>query len=198
MKAIWADYNIKMNTTVAFSLDLKDKKNAKITLAGASLYRLYADGKFIFFGPQRAAKGYAREISFDINARYITVEVESIYIETFWVIKQEPFFACEVTTSDGEKYTSDDFESVLELTEYNCRIITENSSFDVINTNLVNEHLYESSNSFNVIVKADTIENMELDYWVINGEIYSVDGNIVTTTNIDLTVDSKMVVCAVF
>lgn len=113
MKAIWADYGIKMNTTVAFTLDLKDKKNAKITLAGASLYRLYADGKFIFFGPQRAAKGYAREISFDINARHITVEVESIYIETFWVIKQEPFFACEVTTDSGEKYTSDDFTCYL-------------------------------------------------------------------------------------
>ncbi len=113
MKAIWADYENKMNTTVAFTLDLKSKKSAKITLAGASLYKLYLDGKFAFFGPQRASKGYARVITKDINARFITVEVESIYVKTFWVIKQEPFFACELTTEDGKKYTSEDFDCYL-------------------------------------------------------------------------------------
>lgn len=113
MKAIWANYENKMNTTLAFCLDLKETQNAKIRLAAGSLCKVYLDGAFAFFGPQRAAKGYAREITLSSNARHITIEVESIYTETFWVIKSEPFFACEVTTESGEKYTSTDFKCYL-------------------------------------------------------------------------------------
>ena len=109
MKAIWADYENKMNTTVAFVLDLKKKTKATLNLAAASLYKVYLDGELFLFGPQRAAKGYAREITKEIEARHIVIEVESIYIETFWVIKQEPFFACEIVCQDGKKYTSNDF-----------------------------------------------------------------------------------------
>lgn len=109
MKAIWADYENKMNTTVAFVLDLKKKTRATLNLAAASLYKVYLDGELFLFGPQRAAKGYARETKKEIEARYIAVEVESIYVETFWVIKQEPFFACEITCEDGKEYSSSDF-----------------------------------------------------------------------------------------
>ncbi len=117
MKAIWAK-NIKtsMNTTLAFSLDFGQKERFEMKIVGASLYRIYADGKFLRFGPQRAAKGYARESALTGNARYLVVEVENIFAESFWVVKQEPFFACEIQTQSGKTY---------DATDFTCRLLTD-------------------------------------------------------------------------
>ena len=117
MKAVWAN-NLQesKNTTLAFSLDFDGEKGFEMDLAAASLYRVYLDGRFIAFGPQRAAKGYARNFHFSLRGKRLVIEVENIYVETFWVIKQAPFFACEITTDDGKKYSAEDFE---------CRLLTD-------------------------------------------------------------------------
>ncbi len=110
MKAIWAkNLQNEMNVTLAFALDLGEKQRFSFTLAAASLYRVYVDGEFWGFGPQRAAKGFARYERFDGVGKRLVIEVESICIETFWVIKQPPFFACEVETENGKKFEATDF-----------------------------------------------------------------------------------------
>ena len=114
MKAIWAK-NLKesKNTTLAFALDFGGEVSFKMDLAAASLYRLYLDGDFVAFGPQRAAKGYARKSSFSLKGKRLIVEVENIYVETFWIIKQLPFFACIIETTDGKRYTAENFTCLL-------------------------------------------------------------------------------------
>ena len=110
MKAIWAKgLKEEKNITLAFSLDLGAKERFTMKLAAASLYRVYVDGEFVAFGPQRAAKGYARVENFSAEGKRLVVEVENIYVPTFWVIKQPPFFACEIETESGKKYIADDF-----------------------------------------------------------------------------------------
>jgi alpha-L-rhamnosidase len=117
MKAIWAkNLSESKNITLAFVLDLQDKEHFEMDLAAASLYRVYLDGEFIAFGPQRAAKGYARNAHFNLCGKHLVVEVENIYVETFWVIKQLPFFACKVKTDKGIEYSATDFE---------CRLLTD-------------------------------------------------------------------------
>lgn len=110
MNGIWAKgLQTEKNLTLAFSLNLGAKKRFTAKIAGASLYRIYVDGKFTSFGPQRSAKGFARVEDFTAEGKRIVVEVENIYVPTFWVIKQPPFFACEVETESGEKYEASDF-----------------------------------------------------------------------------------------
>ena len=110
MKTIWAKgLKEEKNITLAFSLDLGAKEGFTMKLAAASLYRVYVDGEFVAFGPQRAAKGYARVENFSAEGKRLVVEVENIYVPTFWVIKQPPFFACEIETESGKKYIADDF-----------------------------------------------------------------------------------------
>ncbi len=110
MKAVWAKgLSERMNTTVAFTLDLNKKKDISISTVIATCYKIYIDGNFFAFGPQRSAHGYAREMHYNCTARYVTIEVYSPYINGFCWIKQKPFFACELI-SDGKKYTSKDFK----------------------------------------------------------------------------------------
>ncbi len=117
MKGIWAkNLSKEMNLTLAFSLDLGAKERFTLKLAAASLYRVYVDGVFTSFGPQRAAEGYARFENISAKGKRIVVEVENLFVETFWVIKQPPFFACEVETATGKVYSADNFV---------CRILTD-------------------------------------------------------------------------
>ena len=114
MKAIWAKgLQTSKNTTLAFTLDFKGVESFKMDLAAASAYRVYLDGKFVAFGPQRAAKGYARKGALSLKGKRLVVEVENIYVETFWVIKQRPFFACEIVTAGGKAYSTEDFTCYL-------------------------------------------------------------------------------------
>lgn len=114
MKAVWAkNLSESKNITLAFRLKFNSKKKFTMCLAAASFYRLYLDGQFIAFGPQRAAKGYARKSCFTLDGKCLVVEVESIFVETFWCIKQSPFFACDVKCSDETVYSTFDFECLL-------------------------------------------------------------------------------------
>lgn len=110
MRGIWAkNFKTEMNTTLAFSLDLERKEAFSMKIAGASFYRIYVDGQFFGFGPQRAAKGYARAEKIALEGKRIVVEVENIGVESFWMIKQSPFFACEIETEKGGRYEAKDF-----------------------------------------------------------------------------------------
>ena len=91
------------------------------------------------------------------------------------------------------EYEDSDFDEVLDLSNLNYRILSISSSFEVLGTNIKNEHLYESANEFKVIVTADTLENKEVDYWLVNDEKYSVNSN-----TIEIDVKSKIIVEPVY
>ncbi|MBE7080564.1 MAG: hypothetical protein E7371_04920 [Clostridiales bacterium] len=109
MVAVWAnDLQGQMNITLAFALDLETAQAFDLTIAAADCYKIYADGQFLAFGPQRAAHGYARIAKYKGRAKRIVVEVHSHFANTFCWIKQPPFFACEVS-ADGVVYTAENF-----------------------------------------------------------------------------------------
>ena len=113
MLGYWAkNLHNEKNITLGFFLDLGKKTEFSITLTAANAYRLYADGKFIGFGPQRAAHGYARLKKLQITAKTLAVEVHCYNVPSFYLVKQQPFFACEIQTSK-KVYTAKDFTCVL-------------------------------------------------------------------------------------
>lgn len=117
IKAVWAKGRAEeINRTFAFALDLKKHVKGEIHLSAASCYKLYADGKMLGFGPNRAAHGYCCFAAYAFEARHIVVEVLSIYVQNFCWVKQKPFFACEVKTADGNAFSAEDF-ACFELTD---------------------------------------------------------------------------------
>lgn len=116
LSAIWAAGKAaEMNKTYAFVLDTGAVQSGQMYLTGASCYKIFADGKQIGFGPNRAAHGYCRISEFTFSARYITVEAYVANVRNFCWIKQPPFFACEVQTA-AKRYCSEDF-ACYELTD---------------------------------------------------------------------------------
>lgn len=110
MNGIWAaGLEREMNLTLAFSLDLEIETSCSLDLAAACFYKVYADGHFLAFGPQRAAHGYARKAHYMFHARHLTVEVMSLGVRTFHSTLQTPFFACCLATAEGMTYEAKDF-----------------------------------------------------------------------------------------
>ena len=110
MEGFWGkDLQNERNVTLAFVLSLQEKKTFSVRLAAATCYKIYADGTFFAFGPQRAAHGFARVANYTLCAKTLVVEVYSPYVRTFCWIKQPPFFACELTDEQGGKYSAKDF-----------------------------------------------------------------------------------------
>ena len=74
IKAVWAKGRAEeINRTFAFALDLKKHVKGEIRLSAASCYKLYADGKLLGFGPNRAAHRYCRFAAYAFEARHIVV-----------------------------------------------------------------------------------------------------------------------------
>ena len=110
MEGIWGKgLQNEQNSTLAFVLSLPEKKRLSMRLAAASCYKVYVDGAFFAFGPQRAAHGYARVSEYTFQAQTIVVEVHSPNVRTFCWVRQTPFFACELTDEQGGRYASNDF-----------------------------------------------------------------------------------------
>ena len=80
----------------------------------------------------------------------------------------------EVVVEKGE-YEDSDFDGLLDLTEYNYRIITVSSSFSVKGTNIAGEHLYENSEKFTVTITADEVEGKVVNNWLVNGKILIIE-----------------------
>ena len=92
MNAIWGKgLSEEMNVTLGFLLDMGERKQGLMKIAASTCYKVYADGKMLAFGPQRAAHGFARVAEIPFTGKVIVVEVESSNVESYCWIKQEPF-----------------------------------------------------------------------------------------------------------
>lgn len=109
MKAIWGKgLGNEMNVMLAFVLDLTKTEECTMHMAAEICYKIYADGKFVCFGPQRAAHGYARINDYKFTAKRIVVEINSPHDKNFCWIQQQPFFACELK-AENRTYSAADF-----------------------------------------------------------------------------------------
>jgi alpha-L-rhamnosidase len=117
MKGVWAvGLSREKNLTLAFTLDMGAIIQGELELAASSFYKIYVDGDFLAFGPQRAAHGYARKAQYHILGQHLTVEVMSLGVRTFHSVLQQPFFACHLKTAAGKIYDAHDF-SCFHLTD---------------------------------------------------------------------------------
>lgn len=115
-KPIWlSGRSTEMNTLAVFRTTLCKKGSAELHVAAASYYRAFLDGRFLGYGPARAAKGYARvdilPFSLDGGEHELILEVEGFYCESLSTVHQPSFCMAEVLV-DGESValTGRDFE----------------------------------------------------------------------------------------
>ena len=119
MKAFWArQYREQKNHTLAFRYTLVPGEGTVLTLAAASLYRIFVNGKLAAYGPARAAHGWSRIDRYELcrfgtGRQVLTVEVSAPNINSFYTVDELPFFAAEITEGERCIATAEDFEAWL-------------------------------------------------------------------------------------
>lgn len=112
MKFIWAKNGYTKNTRLTFKLELSQPAD-KLTVCAADFFRVFIDGKFVSYGPERSAAGYTRKRDIPINgAKSIRVDVAGYNQPSYSSDLQEPFFGAEVEYCGKTVYTADDFSCV--------------------------------------------------------------------------------------
>lgn len=117
--AVWAKGALKQkNLTCAFLWTAeRTDADAKILIAASNLYRIFAGEKLIGYGPARAAHGYARIDEWSLPSSEtplpITVEVVSYQVNSYYLVEEDPFFACRIFSGGRELATSRDFDCVI-------------------------------------------------------------------------------------
>ncbi len=118
MKFVWAGEREKQNNRLSFELKL-EKDVDTLVLYGADFYRVYLDGKFVSYGPERTAAGYARKRVLDIKgAKYLCIDLSSYGIPTYSNDYQLPYLGAEILSGKDVVYTALDFEA----RRYSCVI----------------------------------------------------------------------------
>ncbi len=78
-------------------------KQARIHIAADTLYRMYVNGEFVFYGPQRCGRGWWRVDELDITAKLkkgkntVCIQVINYGVCSFQYIKQPGFLQAEIT-----------------------------------------------------------------------------------------------------
>lgn len=115
MRAYWANVKLEANKELCFSCFIKKLSKVKIRLIAKDIYNLYVNGKFVCYGPARAAKGYARvdEIYLDDyltrENNEICVFVQSNYTNALNVAFEKPLFGAEILADETIIKTAADF-----------------------------------------------------------------------------------------
>ena len=111
MKFVWAGEREKQNNRLSFELKL-EKDVDTLVLYGADFYRVYLDGKFVSYGPERTSAGYARKRVLDIKgAKYLCIDLSSYGIPTYSNDYQLPYLGAEILSGKDVVYTALDFEA---------------------------------------------------------------------------------------
>ncbi len=119
MKAIWGkNIREKLNHTIAFVYKTTPQKKETMKIAAASLYRFFVNGDLVGYGPARAPHGYARVDEYDLSDYagkpvVLAVEVFAANVNTYYIIDQLPFFACEITCDGIIVAQATDFDAYL-------------------------------------------------------------------------------------
>ncbi len=107
-KSIWIkDDNGEMNVRAIFRTVLNLSKDSELRIATSCVYSLFVNGEFVAYGPSRAGRDHFRmdiiDLSrfADIKDCIITIEVQSFQVNSFCLIKQNPFLQAEIV-SNGE------------------------------------------------------------------------------------------------
>lgn len=96
----------ELNYQLIVSAEADSLKGAKIYLTAVSFYRLWVNGEIAFFGPARAAKGFARVDIVDLDkyakegTNRIAIEVAGYACGSLATVRQPSFVQAEVRVGD--------------------------------------------------------------------------------------------------
>ena len=102
MKFLWAENGKQFNDELLFTYEVLSPCD-KMELCAADFFRVYVDGEFISYGPERTEKGYARKrtIVLPPNTREIVIKVLYYGVKNFTCAFQQPYFGAVIY--NGEK-----------------------------------------------------------------------------------------------
>lgn len=97
MQFVWGGVRAEANQELTFTYRAEEPFDG-LTLCAADFYRVWADGKFVSYGPERTAEGYARvrRLSFS-GVREVVVRVAAYNVACYTCDQQLPYFAAEAT-----------------------------------------------------------------------------------------------------
>ncbi len=111
MKFVWAGERERTNNRLSFELKI-EKDVDTLVLYGADFYRVYVDGKFVSYGPERTAAGYARKRELSVKgAEYLCIDVSSYGVPTYSNDYQLPYLGVELLSNGKVVYNALDFEA---------------------------------------------------------------------------------------
>ncbi len=94
---VWAGDRAEPNRELTFTYRA-DEPFDGITLCAADFFRVFADGKFVSYGPERTAEGYARSRTVLLpETRELVVKVSAYNVACYACDQQLPYFGAEVT-----------------------------------------------------------------------------------------------------
>lgn len=107
----------KMNSHLLFRRTVDSLKKTELYIAAYSFYRLWVNGKFVFFGPSRAAGGYGRVEIIELSPYHaddcvneIVIEVAGYACGSLATVDQPSYLAAELRREDQVLfYTGRDF-----------------------------------------------------------------------------------------
>lgn len=123
MRFIWGGDREKKNTRLIFSINI-EKPCDLLTLCAVDFFQIFADGKFVAYGPNRTAGGYSRPYELNVSGvGKLEIKVLAYNSACYSCDLQKPFFGAVLSRRGETVYGSEDFQCY----EENCRI--ENMPF---------------------------------------------------------------------
>ena len=104
-RSVWPQgRETRMNDFVEFRASFEVKGNGErgtvLRVTGSSVYRIWLNGKFVGYGPARAAKGFFRVDEWPLAAKAgrndLVIEVSAYNCNSFYIPEQSPFLMAEV------------------------------------------------------------------------------------------------------
>ena len=109
MEFIWAGNRIQKNVRLVFELELREQCE-QLKVYAADFYRIFVDGIFIAYGPDRTAAGYSRVKTVALSgAKNLQIEVAGYNIPCYACDFQPPFFSAELFCGEKRVYGARDF-----------------------------------------------------------------------------------------
>lgn len=107
--AIWpVGRQLEKNISIGFRgfLEIQDVQKTTLEITGSSLYRVYLNGHFIGHGPARAAHGYYRVDTWELQDKLhpgtniLVIEVAGYNVNSYYLLDQSSFVQAEVLSND--------------------------------------------------------------------------------------------------
>lgn len=125
-RPVWAKgLEQEINVTCGFYTCIEKRENARyeIRLAASCFYRLFVNGKFLYYGPARCAHGFYRVDELDVTEEltegknHLAIEVVGYNVNGFYSLDQPSFLQAEVFEDGQTLAATTECEPVNQLCE---------------------------------------------------------------------------------